>query len=192
VTRKKILLANFEVRRQQLESFGRAPTLLSAALRQFPKKKAWLYKPSADRWSIHEIILHLADSEVSAYVHCRHFVAEPESSVLKFDPARWAGSLGYSHQSSHDALEIIRCLRKATYQLLVLLPEPAWEYSVKHPEDRRLRLSLAQWIEIQERHIPHHIDQMKQNYNTWLKMYPQDLLLVKNCPSRGGRAAVSR
>jgi hypothetical protein len=185
VTRKKILLANLEVRRQQLESFGRAPILLSAALRQFPKKKAWLYKPSTDRLSIHEIILHLADSEVSVYIRSRQFVAKLESSVLKFDAARWAGSLGYSHQSSHDALEIIRCLRKATYQLLVLLPEPVWENSVKHSEDRRLRLSLAQWIEIQERHIPHHIDQMKQNYDTWLKMYPQDLLLVKNCPSRG-------
>ena len=168
MTRKKILLANLEVRRQQLESFGRAPTLLSAALRQFPKKKAWLYKPSADRWSIHEIILHLADSEVNVYIRSRHFVAKLESSVLKFDPARWAGSLGYFHQSSHDALEIIRCLRKATYQLLVLLPESAWENSVEHPEDGRL--SLAQWIEIQERHIPHHIDQMKKNYDKWLKM----------------------
>jgi hypothetical protein len=154
-----------EVRRQQLESFGRAPTLLSAALRQFPGKKAWLYKPSADRWSIHEIILHLADSEVSVYICSRHFVAKLESSVLKFDPAHWAGSPGYSHQSSHDALEIIRCLRKATYQMLILLPESVWENSVEHSEDGRL--SLAQWIEIQERHIPHHIDQMKRNYDTY-------------------------
>jgi hypothetical protein len=164
VTRKKILLANLEVRRQQLESFGRAPTLLSAALGQFPKRKMWRYKPSADRWSIHEIFLHLADSEVTVYIRSRHFVAKLESSVPKFDPARWAGSLGYSHQSSGDALEIIRCLGNATYQLLVLLPELVWESSVEHPEDGRL--SLGQWIEIQERHIPHHIDQMKLNYDT--------------------------
>src|SRR3984957_7751410 len=108
VTKKKILLENLEVIRQQLESFGRAPTLLSAALRQFPKKKAWLYKPSADRWSIHEIILHLADSEVSVYIHSRHFGAKLESSVIKFDPGRWAGTLGYFHQSTREALEIIR------------------------------------------------------------------------------------
>jgi DinB superfamily len=154
-----------------LESFGRGPALLSGALRQFPRKKAWLYKPSADRWSIHEIILHLADSEVSVYIRSRHFVAKLERYVLKFDPTRSAGSPGYSHQSLHDALEIIHCLRKATYQLLVLLPESVWENSVEHPEDGRL--SLAQWIEIQERHIPHHIEQMNQNYDTWLKMYPQ-------------------
>jgi hypothetical protein len=171
VTRKNILLANLEVIRQQLESFGRAPTLLSAALRQFPEKKAWLYKPSADRWRIHEIILHLADSEVSVYIHSRHFGAKLESSVIKFDPARWAGSLSYSHRISHGALGIIRCLRKATYQLLVSLPESVWKNSVEQPEDGRL--SLTQWIEIQERHIPQHIDQMKQNYDAWLKMYPR-------------------
>jgi hypothetical protein len=160
---------NREVRRQQLESFGRAPALLSAALRQFPKKM-WLHKPSPDRWSIHEIILHLADSEASAYVRCRRFIAEPESPTVKFDPARWAGTLGYFHQSTREALEIIRRLRKATYHLLVALPESVWEHTVNYPTDGRL--SLAGWVEIQERHIPHHIDQMKQNYDTWLKTHP--------------------
>ena len=52
-------------RRKMLESFGRAPALLSGVLRQLPKKM-WLYKPSPERWSIHEIILHLADSEASS------------------------------------------------------------------------------------------------------------------------------
>jgi hypothetical protein len=160
---------NREVRRQQLESFGRAPALLSIALRQFPKKM-WLYKPVPERWSIHEIILHLADSEASAYIRCRRFIAEPESPVLNFDPARWAGALGYFHQSTREALEIIRRLRRATYQLLIALPEPVWEHRVNDPTDGPL--SLAGWIEIQERHIPHHIEQMKQSYDTWRKTHP--------------------
>ena len=159
---------NREVRRQQLESFGRAPALLSIALRQFPKKM-WLHKPAPDRWSIHEIILHLADSEATAYIRCRRFIAEPESPVFNFDPARWAGTLGYFHQSTREALEIVRRLRKATYQLLVSVPESVWDNTVSHADGR---LSLAAWIEIQERHIPHHIDQMKQNYDTWLETHP--------------------
>jgi hypothetical protein len=160
---------NVGMRRQQLESFGRAPALLSAALRQFPKKM-WLYKPSPNRWSIHEIILHLADSEASAYVRCRRFIAEPGSPVLKFDGARWAGTLGYFHQSTREALEIIRRLRRMTYQLLVTIPEPVWEHTAGHPTEGCL--SLSQWIEMQERHIPHHIDQMKQNHEKWLETNP--------------------
>jgi DinB superfamily len=156
-------------RRQKLESFGRAPTLLSGALRQFPKKM-WLYKPSADRWSIHEIILHLADSEASAYLHCRRFIAEPGSSAPEFDAARWASSLGYFHQSTREALEIIRRLRKMTYQLLAALPDHVWERTFANPRDGQL--NLDRWVEIQERHIPHHIDQMRENYEVWRKTHP--------------------
>jgi len=156
-------------RRKMLESFGRAPALLSGVLRQLPKKM-WLYKPSPDRWSIHEIILHLADSEASSYVRCRHLIAEPGKAVAKFDAARWAGSLGYFHQSTREALEVIRRLRKMTYHLLAAVPEPVWSYTVEHPAEGEI--SLERWIERQERHIPHHIDQMKQNYEVWLGTHP--------------------
>jgi hypothetical protein len=158
-----------EDRRQVLESFGRAPALLHAALRQFPKKM-WLHKPVQDRWSIHEIILHLADSEASAYVRCRRLIAEPGEPMLKMDAARWAGSLGYFHQSTREALEIIRRLRKMTYQLLITLPEQVWSNTVDHPRDGEI--SLQRWAEMQERHIPHHIEQMRQNHAMWLKTHP--------------------
>jgi len=158
-----------EDRRQILESFGRAPALLSAALRQYPKKM-WLYKPSADRWSIHEIILHLADTEANSYIRCRRFIAEPGTSVLRIDAARWAESLGYFHQSTREALEIIRRLRKTTYQLLVSLPESVWAHTVEHPRDGQI--SLQHWVELQERHVPHHMEQMKQNYALWFKTHP--------------------
>ena len=156
-------------RRQMLESFGRAPALLSAVLRQLPKKM-WLYKPSPERWSIHEIIVHLADSEASSYVRCRHLIAEPGKAVAEFDPARWAGSLGYFHQSTREALEIIRRLRRMTYHLLVTLPEPVWLHTLEHPQEGEI--SLENWIVRQERHIPHHIEQVRHNYEVWIGTHP--------------------
>ena len=157
-------------RRPKLESFGNAPVLLSAALRRYPKKM-WLFKPGLDRWSIHEIILHLADSEASAYVRCRGFIAEPGSNGLhRIDTARWANSLGYYHQSTREALEIIRGLRKMTFQLLASIPDPVWQHCVDHPEQGSL--SLEDWLHHQERHIPHHIEQMNQNYEIWFRTHP--------------------
>lgn len=156
-------------RRQMVESFGRSPALLAAVLRQLPKKM-WLYKPSPERWSIHEIIVHLADSEASSYVRCRHLIAEPERVITEFDAGRWAGSLGYFHQSTREALEVIRRLRKMTYQLLSAVPEPVWVSTVEHPIEGKI--SLDSWIERQERHIPHHIEQMRENYAIWLKLHP--------------------
>jgi hypothetical protein len=156
-------------RRQLLESFGRAPVLLSIVLRQLPKKM-WLYKPSPNRWSIHEIIVHLADSEASSYVRCRHLIAEPAVTVPEFDPQKWASTLGYFHQSTREALEIIRRLRRMTYGLIITLPEPVWLHTLEHPQHGKL--NLEKWIERQERHIPHHIDQIRQNYGDWLGTHP--------------------
>jgi len=156
-------------RRQVLESFGRAPVLLSTVLHQLPKKM-WLYKPSPDRWSIHEIILHLADSEASSYLCCRHLIAEPGITIPDFDPEKWAATLGYLHQSTREALEIIRRLRRMTYSLIVRLPELVWLHTLEHPQQGKI--SLEKWIQRQERHIPHHIDQIKQNYGDWLGTHP--------------------
>lgn len=160
---------NREERNRMIESFGRAPGQLSAALRQFPKKM-WLYKPAADRWSIHEIILHLADSEANSYIRCRRFIAEPGSTMYTIDAARWAGSLGYFHQSTREAIEIIRRLRRMTHQLLISVPEHVWSHTIEHA--REGRITLEQWVEIQERHLPHHIEQMRTNYGLWLKTHP--------------------
>ena len=156
-------------RRQTLESFGRGPALLSSALRNFPRKM-WLYRPASDRWSIHEIIHHLADSEVSGYLQCRTCIVEPGSRIPRWDADRWADSLGYFHQSTREALEIIRRLRKMTYQLLVSLPESAWACAVADSNGSEMSLEL--WLEEQERHIPHHIDQMTDVHAGWLQIHP--------------------
>jgi DinB superfamily len=158
-----------EERNRKVELFGRAPTALAAALRQFPKKM-WMYKPAEDRWSIHEIILHLADSEANSYIRCRRLIAEPGKPVLSYNPEIWAGTLGYFHQSTKEALDLIRRLRKMTHQVLINLPQQIWYNTVEHPEDGAL--SLDQWLDIQVRHIPHHLEQMKHNYAVWSAAHP--------------------
>ena len=148
---------------EKLESFGRAPYCLLTALRQFPKKM-WLFEPAPDRWSIHKTILHLADSEANGYICCRRYIAEHGSLDLRFDSARWAETLGYCHQSTREALEIILRLRKATYGLLITFQGAK---ANRPGEALAGELSLDVWLEHHERHIMHHIVQMRQNYDFW-------------------------
>jgi len=109
-------------------------------------------------------------TEASAYIFCRHFIAEPGIAPVEFDAARWADSLGYFHQSTREALEIIRRLRRMTYQLLITVPEPVWSHSIAHSKSGEI--SLEKWVELQEQHIPHHVAQMRENYLAWLERNP--------------------
>jgi hypothetical protein len=43
-------------------------------------------------------------------------------------------------------------------------------HTLEHPTEGKI--SLETWMDRQERHIPHHIEQMKQNYETWFRSHP--------------------
>ena len=153
-------------RKQLLESYASAHARLSHALSFIPKD-VWLYKPPPAEWSIHEIILHLADSEAHLYIRARRFIAEPGSKVLAFDHDKWTARLGYHKQSAETALELFRCLRDLTHGLLEGIPGEAWINTVEHSEYGVM--TLDQWLERADKHANDHIGQIKQNYELWLK-----------------------
>lgn len=155
---------------QMIDLFGRGPDLLAQELRRCPKKM-WLYRPNSRLWSIHEIILHLADSEAYAYVCCRQFIAEPGSGIAEYDAGAWAASLGYFHQSTREALGLISRLRKMTHQILRFVPNAVWAHTTQAPNKRTM--TLERWLEIQANHIPHHIEQIHQNFEDWSKTHRQ-------------------
>jgi len=150
---------------QLIESYGKAYDTLVEALKEFPKEM-WQWKPSPEKWSIHEIIVHIADSEANSYIRCRRFVAEPGSAVLGYDQDKWAAALNYHEQSTDDALQLFKYLRKASYDLIKNIPDEVWETAtVVHSENGVT--SFEKWLTIYEEHIPVHIRQMKRNLEAW-------------------------
>jgi hypothetical protein len=155
-----------EERSKIIESYGMAYQALLAALQRFPKEM-WQFKPAPDAWSIHEMIVHIADSEVSSYIRCRRLIVEPGSIVVGYDQDKWAQELDYHSQSAEDALELFKYLRNSSYLLIQDLPAATWSNTVEHTE--RGTLSMDDWLKIYEHHIPAHIEQMQANYDVWQK-----------------------
>jgi len=148
----------------KIESYGQAYERLAAAVRGVPRSM-WAYRPDAQDWTIHEILVHLADSEAVSYVRCCRLIAEPGSEILSYDEAGWAKRLNYHDRDPEEALALFRLLRKGTYDLIHDLPESAWSNTVVHSESGRM--SLDDWLDIYERHVPIHIAQMRAIYETW-------------------------
>jgi hypothetical protein len=105
-----------EERNTLIESYGNAYALLIEALKEFPKEM-WQWKPSPDKWSIHEVLIHIADSEANSFVRCRRFIAEPGSGVYGYDENKWAKHLDYHSQSIEESLELFRLLRNRAFPL---------------------------------------------------------------------------
>ena len=155
-----------EERRQKIASYGAAYDRLVSALEQFPREM-WQYRAAPDGWTIHEIIVHITDSEVNSYVRGRRFLAEPGGTVLGYDENEWARTLDYHDQSTEDALQLFKWLRHNTYVLIKDQPDEVWSQTVHHTEDGDI--SMETWLNTYENHIPAHIEQMQGVYDAWLE-----------------------
>jgi hypothetical protein len=153
-----------ENRARKLESYGNAHAYLVEALKQFPRNM-WHFKPDPDEWSIHETVIHITDSEANSYARCRRFIAEPGQAVMAYDENRWRVALNYPEQSTEDALELFRLLRRGSYNLVRSLPEEVWANSGYHPENGPM--TLDDWLDVYERHIPEHVEQMQRVHGEW-------------------------
>jgi hypothetical protein len=148
-----------------IERYGQAYQLLADALPRFPRDM-WHYKPAPSRWSIHEIIIHLADSEANSYIRARCFIAEPGKRIMAYDQDKWASDLRYDLQDPAGALELFKWLREMSYRMIRSIPESYWGRVIQHPESGEM--TMDRWLQIYEGHIPLHIGQMQRNYDAWL------------------------
>jgi hypothetical protein len=156
---------NAQERNEKIELYGRGFNLLKAALAEVPAE-AMKFKPEPAEWSVHEVIIHIADSESNAALRARKLIVEPGKILMGYDQAKWADVLNYHDQNLEDALEVTRLARKTTYELLKRLPEEVFAHAVVHPEMTE-PYTFNRWLDIYSRHIPGHIEQIQNNVKLW-------------------------
>ena len=154
-------------RNELLELYSRAYHDLIAALEEIPKEM-WQFKPAPNKWSVHEVLIHIADSEASSFAHARKIICESGSTIMAYDENAWAVKLNYHNQSIEDSLELFRQLRMMTYNVIKDLPEETWQNFINHPENGKM--TLYDWLKVYADHIPVHINQIKRNLNEWKKL----------------------
>jgi hypothetical protein len=148
-------------RKEKIELYGCGFDLLKAALTEVPQE-AMKWKPEPTEWSVHEIIIHIADSESNAALRARKLIVEPGGILMGYDQAQWADVLNYHDHDLEDAFEVTRLARKTTYELLKRQPEEVFSHTIVHPE-YEAPYTFDQWINIYSAHIPGHIEQIREN-----------------------------
>jgi hypothetical protein len=152
---------------QDLALLGQGYQLIEDALSKVPSG-ALDFKPAPEKWSVREVIVHLADSEANAFVRLRKIIAENGSTITVYDQDQWAQELHYAKLNLEDALELFRLLRQANVQALNAAPEIVWAtHAVNHPE--KGSYTLDDWLKTYSAHIPNHVRQIERNVEAWQK-----------------------
>lgn len=141
-----------------LERFRRGPELLAVVLTGvFGEEEDFV--PAPGKWSIRQIIAHLADSEIVCAHRMRQIVAEDDPTLIAFDQEAWAKNLDYARRKPKQSLESFRRVRAENYELLKELPEAAYARTGNHSE--RGRITLRFHLELLAEHAQTHARQMQ-------------------------------
>lgn len=122
-----------------------------------PKQLKW--RPEPAKWSIAEIIAHLADSEVVASWRMRSVIGENGITIQPYDQDAWASVFTYQDRDARRSLETFRVLRENNVAMLKEIPRTTWENYGMHLE--RGKESIAHLTRMFAGHDTNHVLQVE-------------------------------
>ena len=92
------------------------------------------YRPAPEKWSIREIVAHLAEDELVGAYRIRLILSAPGTAIQAFDQDVWARTGRYRTRDIDDSLALYRTLRLANLTLLQSLTAQEWDMFGVHAE----------------------------------------------------------
>jgi|SRR5579871_1154009 len=141
-----------------LERFRRGPELMAVVLTGvFGEEEDFVTAPG--KWSIRQIIAHVADAELVYAQRFRQVIAEDNPNLMPFDQDAWARNLDYARRKPKQSLETFRRIRAENYELLKDLPEAAYTRTGNHLQNGSL--TLRRLVEGMAQHAESHARQLQ-------------------------------
>jgi len=146
--------------KKHLEAAEQSPRQIAAAVSGLPDKTL-RYKPAPDKWSILEILGHLADMEILYGYRVRQMLADEKPVIAPIDQDAWARNLGYMESSPAELVAFYGLSRHYTLQLLRRLKPGDLEKGAYHPEHKR-QVTVAEIVQMMSRHGANHLEQIER------------------------------
>jgi uncharacterized damage-inducible protein DinB len=127
----------------------------------------WLTNEQLDtpykKWTVRQIVHHLADSHANAYVRFRLTLTEESPTIKPYDETRWAELPDARGMDVEVSLRLLEALHARWVTLLRSLSDAEWERTYVHPEYGKT-FRLAEVLGLYAHHGRHHTGQIE-----WLR-----------------------
>jgi len=146
--------------KQHLEAAEKSPKEIAAAVSGL-SPAALHYKPAPEKWSILEILGHLADIEIVYAYRLRQMLADQNPIIAPMDQDAWARNLGYMDMAAPELVAVYGLNRHHNLRLLRRLKPADLEKSAFHPE-RKQDVTVARLVEMMAGHGVDHLAQIER------------------------------
>jgi len=152
-------------RRASIAAIAEAPARLRQAVAGLNEQQLDTpYRPGG--WTVRQVVHHLPDSHMNAYVRFKLALTEHEPAIKTYDEARWA-ELADAKAPIEPSLLLLDNLHQRWIALLNSLAPSDWQRKLRHPEMGLLTLdSMLQLYSWHGRHHIAHITSLRER-NGW-------------------------
>ena len=116
------------------------------------------FDPGEGRWTVRQIVHHLADSEMTSAIRLRLLIASESPNIVGYDQDEYARRLYYSDRPIAAALAAFDAARRTSAEILDRLSEDEWLREGTHNEIGRY--TIYKWLEIYAVHAHGHAEQI--------------------------------
>ncbi|MEL7252054.1 MAG: DinB family protein [Bacteroidota bacterium] len=113
-----------------------------------------------DKWTVRELLHHLADAETVLYERIRRGIARPGQVIWGFDQDAWADKLAYANRELTVDQAIYAAIRRGVMTLATTYYESAGDNQYVHNETG-LRIVRQEFDKVAW-HNEHHLKQIRQ------------------------------
>ena len=151
-------------REKLINRYADGPGLLREALAKAPERmRKW--RPEPEEFSVHEIIVHCADSETNSHGRIRYLMTEDNATIIGYDPLTWAAAFHYTDHPIDAAMLTVEAVRANTVPILRRATESDWAHVGTHTEMGPY--SAETWLEVYAAHCYDHARQIEAVIEAW-------------------------
>jgi uncharacterized damage-inducible protein DinB len=140
--------------RQLIDRYANGAEQLQQAVAGLNRSEM-LAVPIPGKWSIQQVVIHLADAEASFADRIRRIIAMDGPVLLAWDENKFIQQLHYNQQSAEDAVAYVGIIRRQTSRILRELPNEAFSRTGEHSE--KGRQTLENVVSSAVNHMDHHL-----------------------------------
>jgi len=145
--------------RNPLKVQAATPEKLERLVKGLPRAKL-REKPAPGKWSIAEIVAHLADSEIVISWRIRAILGAPGTPIQAYDQNIWAREGQYAKKDPRASLRQFRAFRQANLDFFKSLRPEQWKRYGLHEE--RGEESIERFLQLTAGHDLNHLAQIER------------------------------
>jgi hypothetical protein len=151
-------LVGYAGKKDPMKILNSTPKKIAGLIKK-SKRKNLYKKPAPGKWSVAEIVAHLAETEIVMGWRYRSVVEKNGVKIQPFEQDDWAENSRYPETDIYDMLELMKVVRSANIVFLKGLPKEKYENFGMHEE--RGKETISHIMRMEAGHDINHMMQIE-------------------------------